>query len=267
MKQLFALGGAALAVSLFVTGCCSGTGGGGFSPCAENVKQNLPFITCQPLDQEVDAGKKARFYVKAKGKDLKYQWFYIGGGVSADPNPIPGATKPLYEIPSVVPLDHYGLYFCAVYRGDLDGHKVTHSRQASLGGRANGGPGGTFAAVQNPVQTSGQSTVCGNSVGSKWTRFPGTQTPVSPDAGFRGNLWKVVSGTEVLILRSTYYLQWLNSDDTSQQDCCTDITGSTTEEVQCTLIPGNPYSFTAFFKAGQAPPSGTTIILKGTWTQ
>ena len=260
--QRVSLAGGAILAALMMTGCCCCNTYKGAFACPENLKQDLPVITCQPMDVIADIGKQATFYVNAGGKNLKYQWYYIGGGLSADPVDIPGATKSTYTIPSVAPLQHYGLYFCAVYKGN---GRVTHSRQATLGGKGSTGAGGTFASLQNPVTASGSGSLCGP-VGAKWVTFSPARIPEAGDIAFLGNLFKVVGGNEVLIYRSTYYLQWLNSNDPAQKDCCDDYSDQQgLERVYTCVTPGTPYLFTAFFKSGQAPPLGTTIILRGTW--
>jgi hypothetical protein len=262
VQRICLVGGVMLA-ALFMTGCCCCNTYKGAFACPENLKQDFPVITCQPMDVRADINQKATFYVNADGKNLSYQWHYIGGGLSADPVAIPGANKATYTIPSVVPLQQYGLYFCAVYKGSSP-HRVTQSRMATLGGKGSIGAGGTFASVQNAVQGSGSSSVCGHAVGAKWVGFSPAQAPLSPDFVFQGTLTKIVSGVELPISRSTYYLQWLNSNDSAQKDCCNDVT-TDFDNVYACLTPGTPYLFTAFFKSGQAPPLGTTVILKGTW--
>jgi hypothetical protein len=265
----------ALSGTMFMTGCCCNKYAGAFA-CAENLQKGLPIITCQPMDQQADSGQGATFYVKTEGKNLKYQWYYIGGGMSADPVAIPNATEKTYKIPAVAPLNHYGLYFCAVYReGPKGDDLVTQSRQASLGGRVIEGPGTTFPPVQNAVQQTSSSSVCNNPVGAKWVRF-GTFTPsvggnppgTPPDVSFQGSLWKLVGGSEVgPISRGTYYLQWYHSGDAGDHPCCVDdlTTPLAEQKVDVCLIPGNSYTVTAYFVAGSAPTTGTTIILKGAW--
>lgn len=250
-----------------LTGCGTTKRGHVFTACCDNVDQEVPILTCQPLDVSVRAGGRAVFYTEAQGKNLRYQWYFIGGGESAEPQELASANQPVLEIPSVGPT-HYGLYSCAV-EGEPPRRGITHSRLASLGGPIIGGGSGTFATMQNPVQGGGSTTVCNppRTVSTKKVAF-GSQTPnappaTPPDNGFRGNVSKVVGGNTTLISSGDYYLQFYYTS--TQNVCCDPVAGSTTQEVQCGLMPGYPYTITVFFKQNKAPPTGTTVILNGTW--
>ena len=121
---------------------------------------------------------------------------------------------------------------------------------------------------QASVTTGNGNNVCGINVGLKKVAF-NTQTPNNPPAtppenGWQGNLRKVVNGVPYTILRSDYVLQFYYS--TSDKPCSTDVIGSTTEEVKCSLTPGRPYTITAYFRPGLGPAQGTQVIINGTWT-
>jgi hypothetical protein len=260
---------AAVGAGLFLTGCCTVRRGDTFTACCDNVTNGIPIITCQPLNVEhVRPGDRASFYVGAQGKDLSYQWFFIGGGVTAEPRPLtlPTANQPLLEIPAVGPTD-YGLYFCLI-AGPHPGAQVTQTRQASLGGPAALKAGGTFAAVQNPIQLYSPATACGIT-GSTKKVLLGTQTPNSPPAtptenGFLGNVLQVIAGVTNAIPNDQYALQFFYN--TVDRHCCTIASGATDYTVQCPLTPGRSYYITVFFKPNQGPPTGTQVIVQGTWT-
>jgi hypothetical protein len=258
-----------LAAGLFLTGCGTFKSGSHFSACCDNVVNRIPVITCQPLDvTNAVPGQPSYFYAGAEGKDLTYQWFFIGGGQSPEPQEVilPTAHQPLLEV--IVDKKSYGLYFCNIQSATGFGH-ATQTRLASLGGVASTAGGGVFAAVQDSVIGGSSLTVCGTAVGAKKTAFP-SQTPDAPDNGFLGELLEVVGTQTNAILNTRYVLQFYYTG--VDKPCAKSVVGST-NLVECSplrnnaLTAGHGYYITAFFKAGQAPPLGTQVIVSGSWTQ
>jgi hypothetical protein len=130
--------------------------------------------------------------------------------------------------------------------------------------------GGNFVPVQSAPLGGGGTTVCNQPVSSTYVRFANPVLWQIPDAdviGFQGTV--VNTNTQTIIPNTDYYLQWYVNSNPTNQGCCTNLTGSTTE-VGCKIIPGiippgRPHRFTAFFKVGKAPQSGHQIRLDGTW--
>src|SRR4051812_19030056 len=97
---------ATVGAGLLLTACCTPKRGDVFTGCCDNVANGIPIITCQPLDVDhVRPGDSVSFYVGAQGKDLSYQWFFVGGGLTAEPQLLtePTSNQPLLEISSIGP--------------------------------------------------------------------------------------------------------------------------------------------------------------------
>ena len=130
--------------------------------------------------------------------------------------------------------------------------------------------GGIFVPVQNATLGGGSTTICGQPVPGQYARFSNPYLTQTPDADVTGFLGTVVDLTASQIIPNThYYLQWYVNANPTNQGCCTNVTGSTTE-VGCKIIPGvvppgRPHRFTAFWKAGNVPPTGHQIQLQGAW--
>jgi len=80
-----------------------------------------PFITMHPTSQTVAIGQPASFGVVADGaKPLQFQWFVNGF-------PIPGATNPVFQIPSTTDSDNGNIYFVRVSNpaGSVDSQSAT----------------------------------------------------------------------------------------------------------------------------------------------
>jgi hypothetical protein len=123
------------------------------------------------------------------------------------------------------------------------------------------GGGGVFVPVQYPVSSGTTTTICGTTVSGKWVLFPGTQVPEPGKTGFQGYLVNMTAPGTPTIPNTDYKLQyWVTSANTG---CCA---VGPTPFVTCAVTAGLPYRFIAHFKVGKAPPSGTVIELRGTWT-
>src|SRR5688572_2249467 len=157
---------AALAAALLAIPCCLES--------AAYAQTGLPFITGQPYDVFAKPDEKAVFRVEAIGSKLDYQWYFIGGGETANPVAIPSATQAEYEVPTGA-ARRYGLYFCTIENLTDEGSQQTQTRFASLGGPAADGAAGTVMPVQISIGSSVLGTVCSNPVGVK-VAFSGWNT-------------------------------------------------------------------------------------------
>ena len=84
-------------------------------------------ITSQPKSATVKSGIKAKFKVKASGKNKSYQWYQCAAGED-EWTPIPGATKKEYSVKASMAIDGYQ-FRCKVM--NKDGGEVD-SRAATL---------------------------------------------------------------------------------------------------------------------------------------
>ena len=115
-------------VGLWLTGCAT--------VCCENRKAGLATITCQPMDVETTIGGETEFEVKARGLELRYQWYFQNEPLSVD-----GEKGRKYQgvqtnrlIVSHVKVSDVGPYHCEIISKDCDGvHVRTSTRWASLG--------------------------------------------------------------------------------------------------------------------------------------
>jgi hypothetical protein len=119
--------------------------------------------------------------------------------------------------------------------------------------------------VQQVVLGSGGSTtICQNPVSGKYYRFyPPAQTPNTGDIGFQGFVWNVSTGAAVP--NTDYYLEWFVT--AANKGCCTAVPATPPTDVTCPVTPGLLYKFTAHFKSGKVPPTGTILELRGAWIQ
>lgn len=234
-----------------------------FDPCQANLDEELPIITCQPLDLDQALGKPVTFRVEAKGGgSLTYQWYHAGA-TNSEFEPVNGGNQRRLHIPAVVKED-YGTYFCVIASEHTanDWPIVTQTRMAELGGRRSRGASGPFAATQYPVANGTTLSICGQPVSGRWVRFPGTQTPDAGLIRFEGRLVNVTSNN-IVINRNDYLLQWwYTSSDTG---CCTNAAAANNDVAFSPASSSKAYRFIAHFKKTKAPPVGNVIELRGDW--
>jgi hypothetical protein len=232
---------------------------GTFTVCADNLKENYPIITCQPMDQGGIPGGRATFYVEATGQNLSYKWFFLDL-----PNGqfVPKGNGPTLVIDPINTVN-YGIYFCAITSETDAGPATVHSRQATLGGTRNaGGSGGAFVPTQYPAALGSGGGICGATVSGVYVRYGFFQPYYIPDpgvAGFKGNLWNVSVTPAVEEPNANYVLQYIRVGGASG---CAVRDG--TFDYKSPATPGLQHRWIVQFIT--APTVGTKYELRGNWT-
>src|ERR1051325_11677211 len=231
---------------------------GTFTVCADNLKENYPIITCQPLDQGGFPGGRATFYVEATGRNLSYTWFFLD---PANRQFVAKGNGPTLVI-DPVNTANYGIYFCAITSETDSGPATVHSRQASLGGPPTAGSGGAFVPTSYPAATGTSGGICGATVSGVYVRYGYYAPYYIPDpgvAGWKGNLWNVSVTPAVEVANTDYVLQYIRIGGASG---CAVRDG--TFDYKSPATPGLQHRWIVQFIT--APAVGTVYELRGNWT-
>src|SRR5207253_2159088 len=129
MQRLLWTGFLAVNVGFWLAGC---------TICPKNKSKGIAIITCQPMDVETNADQPAVFKVKAKGKDLVYQWYFHSTNCESLPvdsgTTSGGQTNELTVLHVSSDPSNLGFYWCRIESSDYWGAPIrTRTREATLG--------------------------------------------------------------------------------------------------------------------------------------
>lgn len=130
-------------------------------------------------------------------------------------------------------------------------------------GHPNGGPppSGNFTPSQAPMSSAGTSSICGQSVSTKYFRFA-SQTPPTGTLGWEGYLVQsnTVTFLTQMVPSTQYILQWAVT--TQNTGCATNVSGSA-NNVGFPVNTNLTHRFIAHWR--QTPPANTVMIIYGAW--
>jgi hypothetical protein len=265
-QRAFWTGMLACSVGIWLTGCACTGKKGGFVVCKDNEQKGYATIACQPVDVEKAQGETAVFEVKAKGKNLVYQWFFrgtAGYGDVVDPNPsetVGGKTAQLTVLD--VGSAKGGFYWCEIESTGLYGAPVrTRTRDAHLGIRSEvGGTGSGVIQVYPPQQANMPapytgSSSCGSHCG--WVNYQNGGAGFDPDPGTTKGLAKVRIGTTYRD-NTTFNVKWF--DNLGNSGCAVNSTSPNTQK-EFTINPSRIYFFTVYF-ISSCPPQGSQVFFE-----
>ena len=244
------------AFGLSLTGCKS--------LCPANEKAGVATIFCQPVDTGVAPNQQAEFEVRAKGKELTYQWYFndrpVGDGVKG------GRTSRLI-IPSVT-RDKLGFYWCEINAVDpLMGTPTrTRTRMASLSMAIPMSVTSTNIPPASGVFVSGTASgtnPCGNNNNyCGYVIMNNNNAGYVPPAGKTGACFTITLPDGTTVPNSDYDL--MRTSGFFDRVCSTNKPESLTEK--CFAVTAKKtYVITIYFKNGHCPAPGAVITASGTW--
>jgi hypothetical protein len=228
---------------------------GGIKQCAENRRDHIPFITCQPVDQLVIQGDTATLSVKAQGASLVYSWYKSNGSGGFDV--IPNQNNSSLPIPNVQTAN-IGWYYCTVTSiNNNDGKMGSAQTRMAAVGMIPTDPKGTFIPCDWPYTSGSLGSICNPP--QQYAAYD--QFPTNEVATANGTVtcWILDKSTGNKISNSDYYMYLFHS--TLENGCMTPQSDGQT--FQMAVTQNHNYHFTAYFKSGHVPPAADVLELQG----